>query len=143
MLTILCDLVEAIVAQARNDHPIETCGVIAGSAGSNRPVRLIPMRNIAQSPTFFQFDSRQHLQVWKEMDARDEEPIVLYHSHTQSCAYPSRDDVKYAVEPQAHYVIISTDASHGNEVRSFRIIDGKVTEEAVKTVARYDGQDDK
>jgi len=143
MLTILCDLVEAIVAQARLHHPIETCGVIAGPAGSHRPARLIPMHNVAQSPTLFQFDSRQHLQVWKEMDARGEEPIVLYHSHTQSRAYPSRDDVMYAAEPQAHYLIVCTDALHGCEVRSFRIINGKVTEETVKTVARYDSQDDK
>lgn len=143
MLIILCDFVEAIVAQARKDHPIETCGVIAGPARSNRPLRLIPMRNTAQSTTFFRFDSRQHLQTWKEMDARDEEPIVLYHSHTQSCAYPSRDDVKYAAEPRAHYLIVSTDAPNGCEVRSFRIVDGHVTEETVKTVARYGSQNDK
>ena len=68
MLTIHSKLVNAVIAQALNDHPLETCGIIAGPAGSNLPLRLIPMRNMAQSKTFFQFDPQQQLQVWKEMD---------------------------------------------------------------------------
>lgn len=142
MLTIPSDLVDAVVMQARNDHPIETCGVIAGTVGSDRPIRLIPMHNIAQSTTFFQFDPQQQLRVWNEMEANNEEPIVLYHSHTQSKAYPSREDVMYASEPQAHYLIISTDARYGGELRSFRIVDGKVTEETIE-MAQHDGQDGK
>ncbi|WP_390623005.1 Mov34/MPN/PAD-1 family protein [Ralstonia syzygii] len=51
MLTILSEFVDAILAQARRDHPVESCGVIAGPAGSDCPMRLIPMRNAAQSPT--------------------------------------------------------------------------------------------
>lgn len=137
MLTILSELVEAIIAQARQEHPIETCGIIAGPEGSNLPTRLIPMRNIAQSTSFFEFDPQQQLQVWREMDVRGEEPIVIYHSHTNSRAYPSHADVMYATEPQSHYVIIPTDSSHEREVRSFRILDGQITEERVKIVDRY------
>ena len=42
------------------------------------------------------------------MDDRDEVPVVIYHSHTATEAYPSRTDVSYASEPAAHYVLIST-----------------------------------
>ncbi|MGW2313893.1 Mov34/MPN/PAD-1 family protein, partial [Actinomadura luteofluorescens] len=31
-----------------------------------------------------------------EMDDRDEEPVVIYHSHTATEAYPSRTDISYA-----------------------------------------------
>lgn len=134
MLTICSDLIEAVLAQARRDHPLETCGVIAGPAGSGRPVRLIPMRNAAQSPDAFRFDAQEHLQIWKAMEARGEEPVVLYHSHTSTSAYPSRDDVRFAAEPQAHYLIVSTDPACGQVVRSFRIADGKAVEETIKTV---------
>jgi len=138
MLIILKTLVEAMVAQAQSDHPIETCGVIAGPDGSDLPLRLIPMRNVAKSKHFFQFDADEQLRVWKEMEIRGEEPIVLYHSHTQSRAYPSRDDMTFAAEPLAHYVIIATDPSREQEICSFRIIDGQITEEKLKSVSSYD-----
>jgi proteasome lid subunit RPN8/RPN11 len=135
MLVIPQKLVESMVAQARKEHPIEACGIIAGAEGSNTPKRLIPMRNAAHAINFFQFDAQQQLQVWKDMDARGEEPIVIYHSHTDSAAYPSREDIQHATEPQAHYVIIATNSPHHESVRSFRIVNGMVTEERIKQVS--------
>ena len=70
------------------------------------------------------------------MDQRDEEPIVIYHSHTATEAYPSRTDIAYAAEPAAHYVVISTRETDTVEIRSFRIVDGEVTEEEVQVTGR-------
>ena len=132
MLTIRRELYDKIVAHARADHPDEACGVIAGPAGSDRAERFIPMMNAERSPTFYRFDSMEQFQVWKEMDDRDEEPIVIYHSHTATGAYPSRTDISYASEPGAHYVLVSTRDADEAEFRSFRITDGEVTEEPVE-----------
>ena len=137
MLTIERVLVEKIVAHARADHPDEACGVIAGPAGSDRPVRYVPMVNAERSPTFYRFDSGEQLKVWREMDDRDEEPVVIYHSHTSTEAYPSRTDISYASEPNAHYVLVSTREDDDTEFRSFRIVDGEVTEEEVTVVDSY------
>jgi [CysO sulfur-carrier protein]-S-L-cysteine hydrolase len=134
VLTISQDLCDKIVAHARADHPDEACGVLAGPAGSDRPERFIPMTNAARSPTFYEFDSTEQFQVWKEMDDRDEEPVVIYHSHTATEAYPSRTDVSYANEPGAHYVLVSTRDPRDSEFRSYRILDGRVTEEPVSVV---------
>jgi proteasome lid subunit RPN8/RPN11 len=134
MLTIPRELHEAIVAHARQDHPDEACGVLAGPAGSDRPVRFIAMTNAERSPTFYRFDSTEQFRVWQEMDDNDEEPVVIYHSHTATEAYPSRTDISYASEPNAHYVLVSTRDQQQTEFRSYRIIDGVVTEEPV-TVA--------
>ena len=134
MLRIRQDLYDKIVAHARADHPDEACGVLAGPAGSDRPERFIPMTNAARSPTFYEFDSTEQFQVWRQMDDNDEEPVVLYHSHTATEAYPSRTDVSYASEPGAHYVLVSTRDEHETEFRSYRIIDGQVTEEPVTVV---------
>jgi proteasome lid subunit RPN8/RPN11 len=68
------------------------------------------------------------------MDENDEEPVVIYHSHTATEAYPSRTDISYASEPQAHYVLVSTRDSGKAEFRSYRIADGEVTEEPVRVV---------
>jgi proteasome lid subunit RPN8/RPN11 len=125
---------DAIVAHARRDHPDEACGIVAGPAGSDRPVRFIPMLNAARSPTFYEFDSYDLLQLYKELDANDEEPLVIYHSHTATDAYPSRTDISYASEPNAHYVLVSTRAPDQTEFRSFRIVDGQVTEEPVEVI---------
>ena len=66
------------------------------------------------------------------MDRRDEEPVVIYHSHTATEPYPSRTDVSYASEPGAHYVLVSTREPDTDEVRSYRILDGVVTEEEIE-----------
>jgi [CysO sulfur-carrier protein]-S-L-cysteine hydrolase len=131
MLTLDPALHAKIVAHARADHPDEACGIIAGAAGGDRPERFIPMINAERSPTFYRFDSTEQFQVWREMDERDEEPIVIYHSHTATEAYPSRTDISYASEPGSHYVLVSTRDPEQTEFRSFRIIDGVVTEEDV------------
>ena len=134
MLVIRRDLVDAMVAHARADHPDEACGVIAGPLGSDRPERFIEMENAERSPTFYRFDAAEQLKVWREMDANDEVPVVVYHSHTATEAYPSRTDISFAGEPDAHYVLVSTRDPIEHEVRSYRIVDGVVTEEPVKII---------
>jgi proteasome lid subunit RPN8/RPN11 len=143
VLTIDQATYDAIVAHAKRDHPDEACGIVAGPEGSDRPERFIEMINAAGSPTFYEFDSTDLLQLYKEMDANDEEPVIVYHSHTATEAYPSRTDIGLAMEPNAHYVLVSTRdcfTDGGNdegpvEFRSFRIIDGNVTEEEISIVA--------
>ena len=131
------DLVDAMVRHARRDHPDEACGVVAGPVGSDRPERLIAMVNAERSPTFYRFDATEQLRVWRGMDAADEEPVVIYHSHTATEAYPSRTDISYASEPNAHYVLVSTRDENETEFRSYRIVDGEVIEEPVEVVESY------
>ena len=135
MLSIDAAILDAIVAHARRDHPDEACGVVAGPVGSGRPERLMPMLNAARSPTFYEFDSADLLALYREMDERGEEPVVIYHSHTATEAYPSRTDIALAQEPGAHYVLVSTREPDSVEFRSYRILDGEVTEEEVSIVA--------
>ena len=134
VLTISRALYEKIIEHARKDHPDEACGVIAGPEGSDTPTRLIPMLNAERSPTFYRFDPDEWKRVWSEMFVNDEEAVVIYHSHTATEAYPSRTDISYASEPGAHYVLVSTRDQDATEFRSYRIIDGVVTEEPVTVV---------
>ncbi|MGA8987043.1 Mov34/MPN/PAD-1 family protein [Aeromicrobium sp.] len=141
MLTIDRATRDAIIAHARRDHPDEACGVVAGPIDSDVPTRFIPMLNAAMSPTFYEFDSGDLLRLYREMDDRDEEPVVIYHSHTATEAYPSRTDINLAGEPGAHYVLVSTrdgaDQTGPVEFRSYRIVDGEVIEEEVRVVEAY------
>ena len=132
---------DAIVGHAKRDHPNEACGIVAGPEGSDRAERWVEMVNAAASPTFYEFEPTELLALYRELWANDEEPVVIYHSHTATEAYPSRTDIGLASEPGAHYVLVGT-REHGNnpgpvEFRSYRIVDGVVTEEPVEVVESY------
>ncbi len=133
VLEISQKIVDAILEQSRAEYPDECCGVILGPLGSDKPLRLKPMVNAAHSPTFYEFDPKDLLNLYREVDERDEEIVVIYHSHTETEAYPSRTDIAYAGEPGAHYVLVSTrkEIAPATEFRSYRIVDGVVTEEEV------------
>ena len=124
-------MLDEILAHARRDHPDEACGVVAGKDG--RVTRVIVMENAERSPTFYRFDAQEQLRVWRSMDVADEVPFVIYHSQTATEADPSRTDISLASEPDAHYLLVSTRAEQ-DDVRSFRIVDGQVTEEELRVV---------
>ena len=132
-LNISQKIVDQILEQSRNEYPDECCGAILGPIGGDQPMRLKPMINAAHSPTFYEFDPKDLLALYREADDNDEEIVVIYHSHTETEAFPSRTDIAYAGEPDAHYVLVSTrkQIAPATEFRSFRIIDGVVTEEEV------------
>jgi proteasome lid subunit RPN8/RPN11 len=139
VLRIRRDLVEAMVAHARRDHPDEACGILAGPEGSDRPERFIEMTNAERSPTRYLFDGDEFLKVYRELDANDEEVVVIYHSHTATEAYPSPSDVldagRYAMYlPDPHYILISTRDPAREDVRSYRIKDGDIIDEPLEVV---------
>lgn len=132
-LSISKEFVDAIIAQAYAELPNECCGVILGPAGSGKAEKLKPMVNAAASPVFYEFAPVDLLSLYRGLDDEDEEIVVVYHSHPTSEAHPSSSDIEYAGEPGAHYVLVSTreEIAPNVEFRSFRIIDGAVTEEEV------------
>ena len=140
MLTIGAEVRDAIVAHARRDHPDEACGLVVGPAGSDRAERVVEMANAARSMTQYEFEPAEQLRVYRELDDRDEEVVVVYHSHTATEAYPSRTDVRYASQPEAHYLLVSTRDPDEVELRSYRIIDSTVTEEQVRVTGDMTGK---
>jgi [CysO sulfur-carrier protein]-S-L-cysteine hydrolase len=67
-----------------------------------------------------------------ELDAEDRGLQILgvVHSHTHTEPYPSPTDIAQAPDPGWHYVIVSL-KREVPAVRSWRIVDGRVTEVAV------------
>ena len=123
-------MVDQVLAHARRDHPDECCGVIAGKDGV--ATRLFEMTNAERSPTGFTFDSAEWLRVHRSLEDADEDLLVVYHSHTMTEAYPSRTDVTWSANtPGTSWLLVST-RSDEDEVRSYRISDGVITEEEVR-----------
>ncbi len=130
MLTLPRTMLDEVLAHARRDHPDECCGVIAGRDGV--ATRVIAMTNAERSPTGFTFDSAEWLRVYRDLDDADEEQLAVYHSHTATEAYPSRTDVLWSRNTEfGHWLLVSTRAEQ-DEVRSYTIVEGEVTEEDVQ-----------
>jgi proteasome lid subunit RPN8/RPN11 len=70
------------------------------------------------------------LRAMRAADERGEEIMGVWHSHTHTDAYPSPTDVRQAVDPSWHYVIVSLKYD-APVARSYRIVDETITEEPI------------
>ncbi|GAC1703014.1 MAG: M67 family metallopeptidase [Candidatus Limnocylindrales bacterium] len=119
------ELREEIVSHARSEAPNEACGLIAGRAGA---LRLIRCRNAHPTPVSrYVIDAREQLAAFRDMDAREEELVAIYHSHPVSQAYPSPTDRAEAHYPDAYYLLVSL-RTGTPELHAYRINEGFVRE---------------
>ena len=123
---------DEMIAHALEDDSIECCGVLAGTNGTLH--KLFRMTNVDNSPYRFSWDSKELIKVWNEMEDNGWEHREVYHSHTHSQAYPSATDIRLAAWPEAYYMIVSLMDKENPVVRAFRIQDGTVSEEEIRTV---------
>jgi len=130
MLSLKKELLKMITEHAIREFPNEACGILAGNQG--RAERVYEMVNAEKSPETFFMDAREQLKVMKEIRNKGEEMIGIYHSHVASLAYPSSHDVELALYPEASYVIISIKDKKNPSVRSFKIVEGKISEEELE-----------
>ena len=131
MLRIDDDHYEALVAHARAEYPNEACALLAGRDGSVERVYALP--NAEASPTFYVVEPKAQLRAMTEMDDLGLDLVGIFHSHVATEAYPSRTDVRWSGNtPGTSWLLVST-RSDQDEVRSYRIEDGVVTEEQLRT----------
>jgi proteasome lid subunit RPN8/RPN11 len=117
---------DAIVVQARSEHPNEACGLLAGTNGTAS--KIFPMTNAERSPVIYRIDPKEQLRIFNEIEGHGLELVGIYHSHTRSPAYPSDTDVRQAFYPDAAYLIVSLADPENPELRGYRITDGRVAE---------------
>ncbi len=130
MLKLERAYVDEIIAHAREDDPNECCGIIAGDDG--RAAKLYRAVNAEASPYRYNVDPKDLLRIYRDIDGRGWDVLVIYHSHTHTEAYPSPTDVKLAAWPDAYYLIVSLADQSSPVLRAFRIQDGTVTEEELQ-----------
>ena len=130
MLTLDRSYVDEMIAHAREDVPNECCGIIAADDGT--ATKLYRAVNAEASPYRYNVDPKDLLRIYRDLDDRGWDVMVIYHSHTHTEAYPSPTDTRLAAWPDAYYVIVSLEDEANPVVRAFRIMDGEVTEEELK-----------
>lgn len=119
-------------AHAIRGLPLEACGLLVGDPadGSDRVVRFVPCRNVAESAVLYTVHPVDHLRADRAADDDGLAVIGVMHSHTHTDAYPSPTDVASAPDPTWHYVIVSL-RDEEPMLRSYRIVDGAIAEERV------------
>jgi proteasome lid subunit RPN8/RPN11 len=126
-----------MVAHCLRAYPEEGCGLLAGEAGGAGQVGVVrrcwPTANAARSARLYTVDSRDLLRADRAAEEAGWSIIGVFHSHTHTDAYPSATDIAQAPDPTWHYVLVSLRDTHPM-VRSYRIVDGVVTEEPVQLV---------
>jgi proteasome lid subunit RPN8/RPN11 len=119
-----------MVGHAYDGLPDEACGLLGGDPATGATASFYPCRNAARSSRVYTVEPRDHLLADRDAEAQGLEIIGVMHSHTHTEAYPSPTDVAQAPDPSWHYVIVSL-MRESPVLRSFRIVDGVISEEAV------------
>ena len=125
-MRIAAELLDEIVAHAREDAPNECCGLIGAVDG--RATTVYRARNEFEDPRRYNVHPQDLFRITREIEERGEELGAIYHSHTKSEAYPSQTDINLAANwPDPLYLICSL-AEPEPAARAFAIRDGAVEE---------------
>lgn len=130
MLRLPSSAYAAMVGHAYDGLPDEACGLLVGDPRTSRVVRFAGTANDARSSRVYTIPPLEHLKIERAAEAEGFEVIGVVHSHTHTDAYPSPTDVEQAPDPGWHYVIVSL-RDEAPVLRSYRIVDGEISEEKV------------
>ncbi|MBU5638931.1 M67 family metallopeptidase [Geomonas sp. Red69] len=132
MLKIPREILDAVIAQAQVGFPLEVCGILGGTA--NRVASRYPMTNTDASNEHFMMDPKEQFAVVKAMRAAGEEMLVIYHSHPESPARPSQEDIRLALTPNVFHLIVSLENREQPVAKAFRIAGGVIEPVEINTV---------
>lgn len=121
-----------LIDHARTGLPLEICGILGGIGDT--VAALYRMTNTDASNEHFMMEPREQFSVVKELRARGLTMLAIYHSHPETPARPSEEDIRLALTPGVSSVIVSLQDQANPVVRSFRIADGVVTPEEIEIV---------
>jgi proteasome lid subunit RPN8/RPN11 len=124
-MTISSRVLDDVVAHARECQPRECCGLLVGE--DRRIVASLRATNLADSPSRFLIDPKDHIDARRTARAKGLDVIGFYHSHPHSGADPSPTDIAEATYPDAVQLIVGWNGERA-DVRLFKFVDGKVEE---------------
>ena len=125
MLKIPQHIYDDMIAHARTDSPSKSAGFSA--AGRDTIAAIYRMTNTDQSNEHFMMDPREQFAVVKELRTAGLEMSAIYHSHPETPARPSEEDIRLALTPGISHVIVSLAAAGQPVVRSFKITTASLT----------------
>ncbi|MDP6524146.1 MAG: Mov34/MPN/PAD-1 family protein [Kiritimatiellia bacterium] len=104
-LEIDSSVYEAMILASNKALPIEACGLLAGSDG--RATKLYELTNADASAKHFSFLPEEQFAAIKDMRSCGMEMLAIWHSHPDTPARMSEEDLRLALTPGVVYVILS------------------------------------
>jgi proteasome lid subunit RPN8/RPN11 len=132
MIQIPAAILDALIAHAREGFPLEVCGILGG-VGETVSVHY-RMTNTDASNVHFMMEPREQFSVVKELRAKGLSMLAIYHSHPESPARPSEEDIRLALTPGVSYLIVSLADALQPVVKSFKIDQGTVQSEEIAII---------
>jgi len=132
MLEIKKETLEEVFTHCLNGLPNEACGILAGRDG--KVEKVFNMANAQPNPVRYFMEPQEQFKVMKEIRNANLEMLAIYHSHVASEARPSATDIELAFYPNVSYLIISLKDHTKPSVRSFKIVENKISEEEVRII---------
>lgn len=125
-LEIPSDIYAQMLAQGRTEAPVEACGILGGTDG--KVEKFYKMTNADGACDHFMMEPTEQFAVAKDIRSAGLEMLAIYHTHPESPARPSEEDIRLALTPNVIYVILSLLDDQSPAVKGFLINDGSVTE---------------
>jgi proteasome lid subunit RPN8/RPN11 len=110
---------EAMIAHARDEAPLECCGLLLGAPGVVE--EAVRARNLRRSRTAYLVDPADHFALIRRGRKEGRTIVGAYHSHPRSPAVPSPADLREAQFPEFLYVIVSLADPCAPDVRGYRL----------------------
>ncbi len=122
MITIPKAIIDEMISHSKAELPNESCGYLAGV---DREIKSIyKMTNIDQSHEHFSFDPKEQFTAMKDARERGERLLVCYHSHPETPARLSVEDLRLLKDPNTIYVIVSLPTEEA-DIKAFNMEDGQ------------------
>jgi proteasome lid subunit RPN8/RPN11 len=132
MLKIPKAIHDDLIAHARGGFPLEVCGILGGD--SDTVSTMYRMVNTDASNEHFMMEPREQFAVIKDLRAKGLAMLAIYHSHPESPARPSDEDIRLALTPDVSYVIISLADAAVPDIKACKISGGIVRFEAIEII---------
>lgn len=129
MITIPKHIYDDLVQHAKEGFPLEVCGILGGT--DDTVSANYRMTNTDASNEHFMMDPKEQFSVVKDLRAKEFSMLAIYHSHPETPARPSEEDIKLALTPDVSYIIISLADPGKADMRSFKISNGDVIAEEI------------
>jgi proteasome lid subunit RPN8/RPN11 len=128
------ELLKRVIEHARQEYPLESCGILAGKDG--KITNFYPMVNTEKSSSCYLMEPEEQLRVFLEIEKKGLELSAIYHSHPHTAAFPSQRDVDYALYPDSLILIVSLMEKSAPQIAAFQIEEGRIERKAVRATKK-------
>ncbi len=118
-------ILTAMLEHGRREEPNEACGYLAARDGVVG--RHFELTNMDAAPDHYTMDPAEQFAVIRRIREQGLQVAAVYHTHPETPARPSVEDIRLAHDPGMVYVIVSLMAGV-EPVRAFKIKQGEVVE---------------